>query len=323
MEMLFLSANPRKDEFLDLKPKEQIECFFGFDWLLRLMLIRLVRNTLWINATVVSFAIDILPLSVRTRTTTIFRTVFSRGRFERKSGFAKGYVCVNIGEEHRKIEENMDTAFEYHYQHRTEKYWQYWNDLEYEPRYFIMTDESRLPQGRVNTSETGQYTNSMGENTGFLLGTGDHVVMKEIPCATSKISLMSSQVVTVLLPLTCGEANNLVHWIWQHSIDAVYGALERRGDYIIDRNMFEIDVCLLCIGIAVRQFIIYFSVSLLTGRTQKRVTQCLLLYFICTRCDNGISRTGPSTGESACPVNFAILPFLAMATPGSLGCCEK
>ncbi len=86
--------------------------------------------------------------------------------------------------------------------------------------------------------------------------------MKELPGINSTISFMSSEGVKVLLPLSCAQAKSLIHWIWQHSIDTVYGALEGRDDFVINRNMFEMDMCLLFIGIATRQFIIhYFSIT--------------------------------------------------------------
>ncbi len=274
-----------KDEVL-FEPNRktiQINFTYGFVKLLRAVpvwiFIRLVRNALWINVTIVSSASSILRLSVRTRATTILHAVLSRRRLEKKSGFLKGSVYVNIGEQHRKLEENMDTTHQYHYQPRTEKYWQYWNDLDYDPRYFKMNEESRTVQGRVKTFEFGLFANPMGENRGFLLDTGDHVLMKEVPGADSTISFISSEGVEVLLPLSCAECKSLVHWIWQHSIDTVYGALERRDDFVIDRNVFEMDIGLFVIGIAIRQFIIhYFGIvtNPLESRASDPVSICLL-----------------------------------------------
>ncbi len=253
----------KEDVFLEPNSKTIVIYFtYGFFKLLQIapiqMPVRLARNALWINVTIVSSLSGILPLSIRTRATTITHAIMFRRQFEKIHGLRKGPVYVNIGEQHRKIEENTDTTLQYHYQHRTEKYWQYWNDLEYDPRYFMMREESRIVQGRVSTFEFGPFANSLGENTGFLLDSADHVVMKDVPGANSTISFQSSEGVEVILPLSCTEAKNLVHWIWQHSIDTVYGALEGRDDFVIDRNVFEMDIFLFIIGITMRQYIIHY-----------------------------------------------------------------
>ncbi len=152
LEIFFLSMNPRKDPFLNLRKDQGLleivlfatsQCsrwndedflepnrdtfviFFLYGYLKVLVSvvtlpIRLVRNALWINITIISVC-GILPLSVRTRAATILLAAESRRRLGKKSGFQKGPVYVNIGKEHRKFEENMETTLRYHFQHRTEK----------------------------------------------------------------------------------------------------------------------------------------------------------------------------------------------------------
>ncbi len=248
--------DPRKEDGFPVR--SILDAAFSFVTLLRLAVVRLGRNAIWINITIVICSTRLLPLSARTRATTILNALFARRKLEKKSGHVKSSVEIRIGEQHRKIEESKETTLCYHYHHKAEKYWNYWNHLEYDPRYFITKEESRIVRGRWNTSEVGQYTKSMGEDTGFLLDTGDRVEMKEISGNRSTISFTTSEGDDVLIPLTCAQANNLVHWIWQHSIDTVYGALEGRDDFVIDRNVFEMDIFLFCVGIAIRIFIYHY-----------------------------------------------------------------
>ncbi len=137
-----------------------------------------------------------------------------------------------------------------------------------------MKEESRIVRGRVVACGCGLLANPMGEGIGFLLDTGDRVVMKELPGINSPKSFMNSEVINVLLPLPCAEAKSLIHWISQHSTYTVHAALVGRDEFVINQIMLEMDICMSFIAIAMRQFNIpYFSIT--TGQLDPRASDAV------------------------------------------------
>ncbi len=258
LEMVYWSTNPRKTTRYWEKEDYNFKTVGVVFASIPLAIFNTLRNALWIIVTVISTSSNILPLSVRTRATTIVNAVNMRSKSEKALHSPKGSVNIAIGEKHRVVEENCETMLPHPYRWRREKYWMYWNDLAYEPRHFIEKDGSRVSVGRIRTSRPGEYTNSLGENVGFHIDTGDHVIMREVPGYDSSISFTNSEGVVVHIPLTCVEANNLVHWVWQHSTDTVYGALEGRDASIVDRNTWEMDIGLCIFGIVLRLYFFWY-----------------------------------------------------------------
>ncbi len=160
LEAFYLSMNPRRKRAIQCgtgTPKILPSALHRLANLLQTM-IHIVRSALWINVTAISLVSGVLPINVRTRLTTtgIANAINIRNCCHSN---VKGSVLINIAASHRIKEENSEVQLPYPYRQPREKYWNHWNDLEYEPRQFIEKDGSRVVVGALRTSNPGEYVN--------------------------------------------------------------------------------------------------------------------------------------------------------------------